>query len=214
MIYTPKIQKAIKFAAKTHNQYQNQKRKGKIIPYITHPLAVGIILLLAKAKEDVVVAGILHDTIEDSVDEKKVTPEMLEERFGKKVAEGVLSVTETDKSLLWEERKKQALENIRKFSHDSLLIKSADIIANLAELLDDYNRYQEKVFSRFNAPKEKILGHQLEAIDLILKKWTKNPLSGDLKFLKKEIEKINYVQPAKKSPTGDKARPERQRAGK
>lgn len=194
MIYTEKIRKAIKFAAKTHNQYQDQKRKGKPIPYITHPLTVGIILQLAKAKEDVVVAGILHDTIEDSVDEKKVTPEMLEERFGKKVAEGVLSVTEIDGSLSWEERKKQALEHIRKFSHDSLLIKSADIVANVAELLDDYGRYKEEVFPRFNAPKEKILGHQLEVIDLILKKWTKNPLSKDLKFLKKEIEKINFVK--------------------
>ena len=72
-IYTDKIRRAIKFASKTHNQYQQQTRKGKVIPYITHPLTVGIILSLAKAPEDVIVAGILHDTIEDSPKDKNDT---------------------------------------------------------------------------------------------------------------------------------------------
>ncbi|MFZ1720119.1 MAG: HD domain-containing protein, partial [Candidatus Moraniibacteriota bacterium] len=112
MIYTNKIEKAIKFAGKTHNHYQEQKRKGKNIPYIAHPLTAGIILALAGASEDVIVAGILHDTIEDSIDEKKVTAEMIAERFGEKVRDLVLSVTEMDKSLPWVERKALALAHI------------------------------------------------------------------------------------------------------
>ena len=63
MILTPKIKKAIRFTTKTREVYQKQKRKGKDIPYITHPLAVGLILARACASEDVVIAGILHDTI-------------------------------------------------------------------------------------------------------------------------------------------------------
>lgn len=101
-----KIQKAIKFATKTHEIYQKQKRKGKDVSYITHPLTVGIILSCIGASDDAVCAGILHDTIEDSISEKKVTFEMLKERFGKEVAQIVLDVTETDKTLSWEERKK------------------------------------------------------------------------------------------------------------
>lgn len=77
MIFTPAIKKAIFFSVKTHEVYQKQKRKGKDIAYITHPLTVGLILARANAPEDVVIAGILHDTIEDSVDNKKVTREML-----------------------------------------------------------------------------------------------------------------------------------------
>ena len=100
-----KIQRAIKFAVKTHEVYQKQKRKGKDVSYIIHPLAVGILLARVGANDDTVCAGILHDTIEDSVPEKKVTFEMLEERFGASVAQMVLDVTETDKSLPWEERK-------------------------------------------------------------------------------------------------------------
>ncbi len=70
MIYTQKIQHAIRFAIKTHEGYQKQKRKGKDVPYITHPLTVGLILAKAGANEDVIIAGILHDTIEDSIEEK------------------------------------------------------------------------------------------------------------------------------------------------
>lgn len=193
MIYTQKIQKAIKFAAKTHNQYQQQTRKGKVIPYISHPLTVGIILALAKAPEEVIVAGILHDTIEDSIKEKKVTPEMLTERFGEKVAQLVLSVTERDKDLPWEERKKQALEHIKQFSHESLLVKSADIISNISELLDDYTRDKEEIFKRFNAPKEKIIKNQLKAISAIVSRWKENPLASDLTYLADQFQTINSV---------------------
>lgn len=171
---------AIKFAAKTHNQYQNQTRKGKVIPYISHPLTAGIILALAGASEDVVVAGILHDTIEDSVPEKKVTAGMLAERFGGRVAELVLSVTETDKALSWDDRKGQALEHVSHFSHDSLLVKSADILSNVAETIDDYEKHGDEVFTRFNAPKEKMIGHQLSVIAAILGRWKENPFADDL----------------------------------
>ncbi|MCX6795146.1 MAG: HD domain-containing protein [Candidatus Falkowbacteria bacterium] len=187
MIYTKRIQKAIKFAAKTHGEYQQQLRKGKVLPYISHPLSAGIILALAKASEDVIIAGILHDTIEDSVEEKKVTPEMLEERFGKNVSQLVLSVTEQDKGLSWEDRKEQALEHIRKFSHDSLLVKSADVISNVSELLDDYERYAEETFLRFNAPKEKIIQNQLKVISTILSSCENNPLAEDLKKLADDL---------------------------
>ena len=194
MIYTDKIQKAIRFSIKTHEVYQKQKRKGKDIPYIVHPLTVGFILSRAGANEDTVVAGILHDTIEDSVPEKKVTKKMLAERFGKEVANLVGSVTEQDKTLSWEERKKEALEHIKAFSHNSLLVKSADIISNTSELIEDQERDGDKVFARFNAPKEKLLQHYLRVIDAIIEQWTESPLAGDLQFIAVAIMKLTTVQ--------------------
>ncbi|MBV6479591.1 MAG: hypothetical protein HGGPFJEG_02377 [Ignavibacteria bacterium] len=80
MYYSDKISSAIKFAIETHDIDQKQKRKGKDIAYITHPLTVGIILSRAGADEDTISAGILHDTIEDSIAEKKVTRDILEKR--------------------------------------------------------------------------------------------------------------------------------------
>jgi hypothetical protein len=196
-IYTTKIQKAIKFAAKTHNQYQQQKRKGKEIPYITHPLTVGMILSLAKASEDVIVAGILHDTIEDSIDEKKVTTKMIKERFGNEVLKLVLSVTEQDKSLSWEKRKAEALEHIKHFSHEAVLLKSADVISNVSELIDDYKRYGDDVFERFNSSKEKIVQSQLKVISALVSNWPESSLAWDLKFLASDLarlEGLNFMQ--------------------
>lgn len=190
MLFTTKIKDAIRFAIKTHEVYQKQKRKGKDIPYITHPLTVGLILARAGASEDVIAAGILHDTIEDSASEKKVSKEMLIKRFGAKVAAIVGDVSEPSKALSWDERKKEAIEHIKTFSHNSLLVKSADILSNASEIIDDYKKDGESTFSRFNAPKEKILGHYQHAIAAILEQWPENPLADDLRRVALDLDSI------------------------
>lgn len=187
LLFPVRIQKAIRFSIKTHEVYQKQKRKGKDIPYITHPLTVGIILARTGASEAVVIAGVLHDTIEDSTATRKVTKEMITDRFGEDVATLVDSVTEQDKDLPWEDRKREALEHIATFSNDSLLVKSADVIANGSELIEDYREHGEDVFANFNAPKDKILGHYLRVIETITAKWPDSPLAADLEAVKASI---------------------------
>ncbi len=194
MIFTVKIKKAIAFSVKTHEMYQKQKRKGKDIPYITHPLTVGLILSRANASDDVVIAGLLHDTIEDSKSDKKVTHEMLAERFGKNVADLVVSVTEQRKDLLWEERKSEALEHIKTFSHDSLLLKSADLISNGSEILDDYEKEGLTIFDRFNAPKQRVIWHYTEAMKTILGRWSENPFADDLRSLVAKFKEIESTR--------------------
>lgn len=187
MKYTLKIKRAIRFSIKTHEVYQKQKRKGKDVAYITHPMTVALVLALAGANEDLVVAGVLHDTIEDSTTEKKVTKTMLEDRFGKNVAELVESVTETGRG--WDNRKSEVIRKIKEeFSYDSLLLKSADIIANKSESVDDYGRYGDELFDIFHAPKEKTLKYYLDAIEAILSRWKGNPLAKDLIGLRDELK--------------------------
>jgi (p)ppGpp synthase/HD superfamily hydrolase len=182
MIYTHNIQKAIRFSIDVHelNRPERQLRKGKDIAYITHPLTVGLILAKAGVREEVIVAGILHDTIEDSHENHKVTVSDVEANFGPEVAELVASVSETDKSLTWAERKAEALEHIKHFSHESLLLKSGDIISNVSEIIQDYAEVGETVFERFNASKDDILRNSIEAITAILTRWPETPLAGDL----------------------------------
>lgn len=198
MIYTQNIQKAISFSIKTHEVYQKQKRKGKDVAYITHPLSVGLILARAGATEEVIMAGILHDTIEDSPAEKKVTQNMLVERFGEQVALLVASVSESNKDLSWEERKKEALEQITHFSEGSVLVKSADVISNTSELLEDYKKEGASTFERFNAPQERIVEHTLEVISTLLKRWPQSPLTSDLELLTKELQSISSSSPSTK----------------
>jgi hypothetical protein len=190
MLYSYKIKRAIKFSIKTHEIYQKQKRKGKDIPYITHPLTVGIILARAGAAEDVVTAGILHDTMEDSIAEKKVTKGMIKDRFGEQVADIVESVTEQNKSASWEERKKEALSHVKHLSHDSLLVKSADVLSNTSELIDDHEKDGDDIFTRFNALKEKILKHYLELIRTIVEVWSENPLASELTYIASQLQII------------------------
>lgn len=190
MKYTQKIQRAIKFSVKTHEVYQKQKRKGKDVAYITHPLTVGLILSLVGADEDVIVAGILHDTIEDSAEHKKVDREMIAERFGEHVAELVMSVTEENPRSPWVERKQLAREHIAEFSHDSLLVKSADILANTAEIVNYHARYGDEVFEWFSASKEQSISHYLMSIQAILNRWTENPLAEDLREVADNLKKL------------------------
>ena len=78
------IHDAIIFAAKKH---QNQKRKGTNLPYIVHPMEVMQILTENGCNENVIVAGILHDTLEDT----DTKPEEIEAEFGKDILELVLT---------------------------------------------------------------------------------------------------------------------------
>ena len=190
LLYSSRVQQAIRFSIKTHEVYQKQKRKGKDVPYITHPLTVGLILARAGADEDIVIAGILHDTIEDSVPEKKVTREMLTERFGEKVASIVENVTEPDKKLPWEERKQAAYERIATFDKESLLVKAADIIHNTTECLGDYEREGPAFFAAFNSPADKLFTHYARSLEAILKRWPEHPLAQDLAEAKIQLARF------------------------
>lgn len=176
MIFTPKIQEAIQFAITAH---ADQTRKGKDIPYITHPLSVALILARANAEEDVVIAGILHDTVEDS--EGKITISDVENKFGETVAMLVGHVTEHDKSLSWEERKSQALAHIYEMPYDALLLKSADVLANLSDLLLDLDREGDAVWERFNSPKGKQVERYKNLVEALETVWKENPLLSEIK---------------------------------
>jgi len=189
MKYAPRIQKAVEFSIKVHAVDQDQRRKGTGIPYITHPITVGLILSQAKASEDVIIAGLLHDTIEDCNEDSKVTKETIEREFGSKVADLVMSVTEDDKKLEWEERKEQAIKHISDFSNDSVLLKSADLVANSSEIYSDYQRNGEKVFERFSRGK-KILENYKRVATTLLEKWPENPLAEDLKDICKRLDEV------------------------
>lgn len=181
MIYTPRMVDAVFFATQTHQLVAKpQYRKGKAVPYITHPLAVGLILARAGADEDVVIAGILHDVIEDCDPYESVTVEMLHQRFGAEVAMLVNSVTEQNKRLGWHERKEAALIEIQQFSNEALLLKSADVISNTTELILDFEVDGVATFERFNAPYADIITHTLLVIKTILEAWPESPLKGDL----------------------------------
>lgn len=120
-----KILKATAFATQAHGK---QMRKSTGLPYIIHPLRVALILqdTCAVKDEEVIIAAILHDVIEDtSSSVKNIT-----ERFDERVASMVLEVTD-DKSLSIVERKRAQIAHAKIMTKGALLIKIADKIDNV-----------------------------------------------------------------------------------
>lgn len=182
MNYSPLIQKAIKYAIRVHELESKQKRKGKSIPYITHPLTVGLILSRVTDEENTICAGLLHDVVEDCVPKGSVTVEMLASEFNEDIARQVSDLSEKgDKSLPWLERKTAALAHIKETKNDSQLVKSADVLQNMTELIDDIKADGLRVFDHFNAGRDDIVKRYELLIAELTKVWPENPLLPDLK---------------------------------
>ncbi|PIE33296.1 phosphohydrolase [candidate division KSB3 bacterium] len=125
-----RLLKAISFAAYKH---RDQRRKCEMaVPYINHLLAVAETLWeRGKVRDiDTVLAGLLHDTLEDTT----TSPQELEDLFGEKVRSIVEEVTD-DKRLPKSERKRLQIERAGKASLAARHVKLADKICNLRDLI-------------------------------------------------------------------------------
>src|SRR4029079_15995756 len=133
--YSDRINHAFAFAAKHHDR---QVRKGTRLPYLTHPANVAVILTRYGQDEQTIVAGILHDVIEDCVRDG-YTRDMLEQRigdkFGAKVLETVLAVTyrrldDDGIELSSEERKSDYLQLLSEAGENARWVCAADKVHN------------------------------------------------------------------------------------
>lgn len=121
--------KCINFAAIKH---RDQRRKdSKETPYINHPIGVAYILTSEGnvTDLDVVIAAILHDTVEDT----DTSFDEIENEFGSKIRDIVAEVTD-DKSLPKMERKRLQIEHALTASREAKLVKLADKLYNLRDL--------------------------------------------------------------------------------
>lgn len=132
---------AIQMALSAHEK-QIRKIDGK--PYVAHPLEVGILLSNFGCDEETIIAGILHDTVEDSY----ITLKDIEDHFGNQVRHYVDCCTEKDKTLDWHTRKKLYLEQIEKAPIECHYIIAADKISNLTSISEYPSSF---VWDSFNA---------------------------------------------------------------
>ena len=140
------IEKAFQFAL---NKHEGQYRKGTNIPYITHPFAVAMILKHHEYSDDVVAAGLLHDTLEDT----ETTEQEVMEQFGETVLELVRGASEEDKTLSWEERKRHTIETLPLNNMDQLAVIVADKLHNLRSIQEEIDKTGDAVWGRFNRGK-------------------------------------------------------------
>jgi len=142
-----RLDRAIVYAVKKH---AGQFRKGTVKPYITHPLETMQILNSMKADNNLLMAGVLHDTVEDT----NATEEEIRELFGDDVADLVCAHSE-DKSKTWEERKQHTIDELATADRRLQMLVMADKVANLRSMAADYKEVGFKLWYRFNAPETK-----------------------------------------------------------
>jgi (p)ppGpp synthase/HD superfamily hydrolase len=121
---------AVLFATRAHD---GQYRKGSRVPYIVHPLGVARQLIETEAAMEIVVAGLLHDVLEDS----DHGIEEIQDAFGEEVAALVEAVTEPDGDLAWEARKQHTLTHLVDAPEAVVRLSLADKTDNLHAIVHD-----------------------------------------------------------------------------
>lgn len=176
------LHKAILFATQAH---QGQKRKGSGLDYICHPLEVLQILTQCGAALPVLIAGVLHDTIEDT----PVTAQQIHDTFGPKVTALVLHHSE-DKGKTWKERKTAAIREAQIGTPECKLLIAADKVSNLRSTAAAHQQLGESLWQRFNANREEIQWYYHSMLDALqeLKNCTQTAeLYAEMEQLYQEI---------------------------
>jgi (p)ppGpp synthase/HD superfamily hydrolase len=158
---TDRFDRALLYATHVHG---GQVRKGPSTPYVAHLLAVAATVLEYGGDEDLAIAELLHDSVEDQGGNARL--EDIRNHFGERTARIVEacsdSLADTGKGVRkahWEERKKAYLAHLRTADEDILRVSLADKVHNARAILRDLRKPEigESVWKRFSQPKERTL---------------------------------------------------------
>jgi (p)ppGpp synthase/HD superfamily hydrolase len=146
MKLTPRLKQAIDAATRAHKE---QMRGDGKTPYISHAFGVALQLANHCDDEDVIIAGLFHDVLED-VDSQVYGASEIERGFGSRVLAIVRGVTE-DKALKpWQKRKQAYLDNLANASKEVLMVSAADLTHNIMSASISMNR-EGKAYGYFEA---------------------------------------------------------------
>ena len=180
----PRLQRAFQFAAKKHS---GQTRKASTIPYIAHLMGVASLVLEAGGDEDLAIAALLHDVVEDCGGAPMLKE--VRRRFGKRVAEVVDGCTDAYEvpKPPWRERKESYIRRLKKETADTRLVSAADKLNNVRSILSDYRVVGESVWSRFNGGREGTLWYYRTLRDEF-RRDKPNRITRDLELAVNELE--------------------------
>ena len=186
-------------------------RTGSAVPYIVHPVHVARLLARHGFSEDVVIAGLLHDVLEDAKfgdasfqadlqqtftdfsdigpaesEFRSATETFMAQKFGTKVLDLVRSVTEPSYGGFlkdtWRDRKDEQLRRIATMTHDQAALKSADVLHNAQSVLRDVLRDGLGTLRRFSGSTEETLWYYGALADAL-----RDVLPGHALYLELEV---------------------------
>jgi (p)ppGpp synthase/HD superfamily hydrolase len=183
-VLTERFILAMDYAREAH---ASQTRKGTPIPYVAHLLGVASLVLDYGGDEDQVIAGLLHDTIEDQGEHHEA---LIRQRFGDRVADIVLACTDGTQEgkaaattpearrADWEQRKRRYLAHLGEAPDDALLVSGCDKLHNARAIVADLNAIGPAVFDRFTGKRDGTLWYYREIADVFASRGV--PMAGEL----------------------------------
>jgi (p)ppGpp synthase/HD superfamily hydrolase len=182
----PRFLRAFEFAAQKHS---GQMRKASNIPYIAHLMGVASLVLEAGGDEDLAIAALLHDVVEDCGGVPMLKE--VRRRFGDRVAKIVDGCTDADTypKPPWLERKQKYIARLKKEDAETHLVSAADKLNNVRSILSDYRAIGESVWSRFSGGREGTLWYYRTLRDEFLR-YEPNRITRDLELAVLELESL------------------------
>jgi (p)ppGpp synthase/HD superfamily hydrolase len=156
------FERALRLAASGH---RDQVRKGSDVPYIEHPMAVALIIDRLGFDEEIVIAGLLHDVVEDT----DVPLDQIHQTFGDRVA-GIVAACSEEKldvqgrKRAWIDRKTDHLEMVRRSGDEIRAVVLADKLHNLISIQLDLAEGRP-VWATFNAGRDQVLWYYGAMLD-------------------------------------------------
>ena len=153
MIFTLRLDEAVKLASRLHRA--QSRRDIHHTPYISHLMSVAVLLSSVTENEDIIIAGLMHDSLEDV---PGYSFEQLQRDCGENVADIVRHVTEPldpnkpeNDQLSWLSRKEAYLAVLKEGGIESAMVSTADKIHNTESFIEDLQHEGESFSSRFGS---------------------------------------------------------------
>jgi (p)ppGpp synthase/HD superfamily hydrolase len=175
--YSKRYEAALALAARAH---RDQDRKGSDVPYIVHPVHVSVLLIRHGFDEDLAIAGLLHDVVED----QDVPLPAIEAEFGARVAAIVLALTERkregDVKRPWEVRKQESLHQLGGAGLDAVAVKAADALHSVCSIVAGLAESGPTFWSRFARGADQSLWYYESVAQLVRERLGAHPLADEL----------------------------------
>jgi len=182
----PRFLRAFLFASEKHKK---QTRKASSIPYLTHLMGVASLVLEAGGDEDLAIAALLHDVVEDCGGAPML--KQVNRRFGSRVAKVVDGCTDADTfpKPPWRERKEKYIARLKREDAGTRLVSAADKLNNVRSIISDYREIGESIWSRFNGGRDGTLWYYRTLRDEFLRDKP-NRITRDLELAVNELERL------------------------
>jgi (p)ppGpp synthase/HD superfamily hydrolase len=201
-VLTHRFDRALLYATHVHG---GQVRKGTSIPYVAHLLAVSATVLEYGGDEDLAIAALLHDSVEDQGGEGRLND--VRNRFGKRVvriveacSDSLADTAKGERKAPWRKRKEAYLAHLRKADKDVLRVSLADKVHNARAILRDLRKPNvgDEVWGRFSVSKKQTLWYYRGLADTFCEQLP-GQLSNELReivgVLEAEVAKARRRRP-------------------